>query len=172
MLNASTGSTGLKTLWLAGAVVVLDQLTKVWALNVLTLGEPLAILPNLNFTLAFNEGAAFSFLSNMGGAQRWLLTGLAVIISVVLLIWLRKLPAAWNCETLGLNLVLGGAIGNVIDRVLEGKVTDFIDFYIGSWHYATFNVADMAISLGAFCLIVQEFWLKPKQAKEIQESAD
>ncbi|GAB6034014.1 signal peptidase II [Galenea microaerophila] len=169
MPNAS--ATGLKTLWLAIGVVILDQLSKMWAVNTLTLGEPMAVISHLNFTLNYNEGAAFSFLSDMGGAQRWLFTGLALAVTAVLLVWLRKLPAHWNCEVVGINFVLGGAIGNVIDRVLAGKVTDFIDFYIGSWHYATFNVADMAISAGAFCLIVHEFWWKPKQkcAAEKQE---
>jgi len=163
---AKTDGTALKLLWLAVLVLVLDQLTKAWALQNLQLHQPMPILPNLNFTLAFNEGAAFSFLSEMGGTQRWLFSGLAVVVSVLLIWWLRKLPNQLNCETLGLNLVLGGAVGNVIDRVLAGKVTDFIDFYIGNWHYATFNVADIAISVGAFCLIVQEFWLKPRQAKQ------
>ena len=162
MPKVTLRASGLATLRLAALIVVLDQVTKQWALETLSLGVPMPIVPYLNFTLAFNEGAAFSFLSDLGGAQRWLFLGLALVISVFLLVWLRKLPASWSCEILGLNLILGGAIGNVIDRALAGKVTDFIDFYIGTWHYATFNVADMAISIGAFCLILHEFWLKPK----------
>jgi signal peptidase II len=158
--------TALTTLWLAVLVIALDQLSKIWVLGNIGEHDVIAVLPNLNFILAFNEGAAFSFLSEMGGAQRWLFTGLAVVVVAVLLVWLKKLPAQWSCETAGINLIIGGAIGNGIDRVLSGKVTDFIDFYIGSWHYATFNVADIAISIGAFCLIVHELWLKPKEKVE------
>ena len=160
-----THSTALKTVWLAIFVIVWDQLTKMLAVNSLSFGEPMAVMPHLNWTLAYNYGAAFSFLADMGGWQRWFFTGLALVISAVLLFWLSKLPNKLTFEVWGINLVLGGAIGNAIDRVLEGRVTDFIDFYIGTWHYATFNVADMAITVGAAMLIFAEFFLKPKAEK-------
>lgn len=155
-------STGWFSLWLAVLVIVLDQLTKYWVNNALEFGVPVAILPHLNLTLVYNEGAAFSFLAEMGGWQRWLFSALAVAVSAFLLVWLKRLPNQWTVEIVGINLVLSGALGNVIDRIVEGRVTDFVDFYIGLWHYATFNVADVAISLGAFLLIVSEFFLKKK----------
>jgi signal peptidase II len=159
-------ASALKTLWLAALVIVIDQLTKVWAVSALSLGEPVAVMPNLNWTLVYNYGAAFSFLADMGGWQRWFFTALAAAVSAILWFWLKKLPNRLNSETVGINLVLGGAIGNVIDRVLEGRVTDFVDFYIGSWHYATFNVADVAITVGAGLLILSELILKPRALKK------
>ena len=158
-----TNSTAIKTVWLAILVIVFDQLTKMWAVDTLVFGEPVAVMPNLNWTLAYNYGAAFSFLADMGGWQRWFFAGLALVVSTVLLVWLSKLPNKLTIETWGINLVLGGAIGNVIDRFLEGRVTDFIDFYIGTWHYATFNIADIAITIGAGLLILSELVLKPRE---------
>lgn len=166
-----TNSTAIKTVWLAILVIVFDQLTKMWAVDTLVFGEPVAVMPNLNWTLAYNYGAAFSFLADMGGWQRWFFAGLATVVSVVLIVWLAKLPNKLNTESWGINLVLGGAIGNVIDRFLEGRVTDFIDFYIGTWHYATFNIADIAISVGAGLLILSELILKPREQKQA-EAAD
>lgn len=163
-----SNSTALKTIWLAILVIVFDQLTKMWAVDTLVFGEPVAVMPNLNWTLAYNYGAAFSFLADMGGWQRWFFAGLATVVSVVLIVWLAKLPNKLNVESWGVNLVLGGAIGNVIDRFLEGRVTDFIDFYIGSWHYATFNIADIAIFVGAGLLILSELVLKPRQQKQAE----
>lgn len=163
-----TKSTALKTIWLAILVIVLDQITKYLAVSNLNFGEPLPVIPHLNWTLAYNYGAAFSFLADMGGWQRWFFAGLAFIVSTILIIWLSKLPNKHTVETWGINLVLGGAIGNVIDRVLEGRVTDFIDFYIGTWHYATFNIADIAIFIGAGLLILTELILKPREEKRQQ----
>lgn len=163
-------SSALKTLWLAGLVIALDLFTKVWAVSNLTFAEPVAVMPYLNWTLAYNYGAAFSFLADMGGWQRWFFSGLALVISAVLVVWLAKLPQKLTTETLGINLILGGAIGNVIDRFLEGRVTDFIDFYIGTWHYATFNVADMAITIGAGLLLLSELILKPRQEKKAKQT--
>jgi len=165
-------STAIKTVWLSILVIVLDQLTKLWAVDSLVFGEPVAVIPNLNWTLAYNYGAAFSFLADMGGWQRWFFAGLAFVMSTILLFWLTKLPNKLTVETWGINLVLGGAIGNVIDRVLEGRVTDFIDFYIGTWHYATFNVADIAITIGAGLLILSELILKPRAEKAIKETSE
>lgn len=163
-------STALTTLWLAILIIVFDQLTKMWAVDTLVFGQPVAVMPNLNWTLAYNYGAAFSFLADMGGWQRWFFAGLALVVSTVLIVWLSKLPNKLTIETWGINLVLGGAIGNVIDRFLEGRVTDFIDFYIGTWHYATFNVADIAISIGAGLLILSELFLKPRAEKKAAQA--
>lgn len=137
-----------------------------WAVDSLVLGEPVAVMPYLNWTLAYNYGAAFSFLADQDGWQRWFFAILALVISAVLLFWLSRLPKKLTLETIGINMVLGGAIGNVIDRVTEGRVTDFIDFYIGTWHYATFNIADVGIVVGAGMLILSEFLIKPRQGEK------
>jgi signal peptidase II len=106
-----------------------------------------------------------SVFSGYGRLATLVFSLLALGVSVILLTWLAKLPPKLTVEVWGLNLVLGGAIGNVIDRFLAGRVTDFIDFYIGTWHYATFNIADAAITVGAGLLILSELWLKPRQEK-------
>ncbi|CAN8140451.1 signal peptidase II [Thiomicrorhabdus sp. 6S2-11] len=153
-------STALKTLWIAVLVIVIDHITKYLAVSNLTFGEPVPVIDHLNWTLAYNYGAAFSFLADSGGWQRWFFVGLAFVMTAFMLWWLKKLPAKITTEVVALNLVIGGAIGNVIDRILEGRVTDFIDFYIGTWHYATFNIADVAISLGAVLLIIYELFFR------------
>lgn len=147
-------------LWLSGVVIALDQLTKWMAEGSLELYEPLAIFPHLNMTLAYNEGAAFSFLANLGGVQRWIFAGLAVFVSLFIVNWLRGLDKSRTWTAIGLALVLGGAVGNLVDRVLHGKVIDFIDVYFDipwvmeNYHFATFNVADIAISCGAALLVI------------------
>ncbi len=151
---------------LALAVLALDALSK-WAANLwLEFGRPLAVLPHFNLTLNYNTGAAFSFLADAGGWQRWFFIGLALAMVAGMLWWLRRLPPRLGCETAGLWLIVGGALGNLIERLLWGRVTDFFDFYIGHWHYATFNVADVAISLGAACLLWQEFVLNRRRSIE------
>lgn len=171
MSENNLSSSALKTVWFAVVVIVLDQITKYIAVSNLTFAEPVAVMPYLNWTLAYNYGAAFSFLADMGGWQRWFFAGLALVVSAILMFWLSKLPSKITAEVWGINLVLGGAIGNVIDRFLAGRVTDFVDFYIGTWHYATFNVADIAITIGAGLLILAEFVLKPRKQKQA-EAAD
>ncbi len=144
----------LKWLWLTAVVVGLDQATKLLAVQYLPMHVPHPLLPVLNLTLSYNEGAAFSFLSNAGGWQRWLFIGLALAVSLVLVVWLRRLTRRDRLIAIALALVLGGAIGNVIDRIWQGKVTDFIQLYYGQWHFPTFNVADMAISIGVVLLLI------------------
>ncbi len=140
-------------LWLAAGVVVLDRVTKLWALSVLDMHRPVAVLPSLNLTLTRNTGAAFSLLSEAGGWQRWLFTGLASVIALVLVGWLARLPAHERGLAPALALVLGGALGNLWDRVSEGSVVDFVDLYFRGWHWPAFNVADAAITLGAGWLL-------------------
>jgi signal peptidase II len=135
-------------------IVALDQLTKSWASTNLEYAVPQAVMPFFNLTLLHNTGAAFSFLADAGGWQRWFFSGLAVVVSVVLLVWLARLPARRYTLAIALALVLGGALGNVWDRLMNGYVVDFIDIYYQSWHWPAFNIADMAISLGAILLIV------------------
>lgn len=146
--------------WLAaaGLVALLDQLTKLWALAALAPHRPVAVLPFLSWTLVFNQGAAFSFLAGAGGWQRWLLAGAALAIAAVLLVWLARLPArGQRLEKAALALVLGGALGNLIDRLARGHVVDFVDLHWGSWHFPAFNLADSAITLGAFLLLWRAF---------------
>ncbi len=156
-LSEQTGMMGW--LWLSAVVIAIDQLTKWMAEASLTLGQPVAIISHLNMTLAYNYGAAFSFLGDQSGWQRWFFALLAVLVSVFIINWLRKLKSDRHWVAIGLTLVLGGAIGNLIDRLLYGKVIDFIDVYFDipmvmqNYHFATFNVADIAITCGAGLLV-------------------
>jgi signal peptidase II len=143
----------LRWLWLSGLVLVLDQFTKWLAAGNLQYGEPVPLVPMLALTLAHNYGAAFSFLGDASGWQRWFFIVLAMVVSIVLLLWLRRLQRHEQRVALALALILGGAIGNVIDRLLYGYVIDFIDVYYGDWHWPVFNVADSAISVGAALLL-------------------
>ena len=139
--------------WIALLIIIADQVSKYLAEEFLVLHQPVAVIPFLNFTLAYNTGAAFSFLHQAGGWQNTFFIVIASIMSAVLLVMLYKAPRKDLQFSISLWLVLGGALGNVIDRLRLQKVVDFIDFYVGEWHFATFNVADMAISIGAFLLI-------------------
>jgi signal peptidase II len=123
----------------------------------LSLYETVAIMPYFNLTMAHNHGAAFSFLAQAGGWQRWFFIGLAATISVVLLVWLAKLKPAAKLEAISLSLILGGAIGNVMDRIMYGYVIDFLDVYVGTSHWPAFNIADSAICIGAVLLILDSF---------------
>lgn len=140
--------------WLAVslAVMLADQLTKAVALVSLSLYEPREILPVFNFTLAYNQGAAFSFLADSGGWQRWLFAGLALLASIVIVVWLLRLKPAEKWQSAALALILGGAVGNLIDRLLHGFVVDFLDFHWGLHHFPAFNLADTAITLGAIVI--------------------
>lgn len=144
-------------LWIALLVLVSDQITKLLADNLLTYHQPLNIVPMFNLTLAYNTGAAFSFLSDAGGWQRWFFMTLSFGISIVLIIWLQKLHAQQKLQTISLALILGGAIGNLIDRSMYGHVIDFLDVYYNNYHWPAFNIADSAISIGAVLLIIDSF---------------
>lgn|SRR5690554_4084551 len=147
----------LKWLNLSVLVIVLDQLSKGLMTAWLELHQTVAVLPFFNLTLAHNYGAAFSFLASAGGWQRWFFILLGVGVSLVLIIWLKRLGQAARLEAASLALILGGAIGNVIDRVLHGYVIDFLDVYYGSYHWPAFNIADSAICVGAALLILDSF---------------
>ncbi|GAB4292534.1 MAG: signal peptidase II [Thiohalomonadaceae bacterium] len=144
----------LKWLWLSVVVIALDQFTKVLATTNLALHEPVPVLPMFNLTLMHNTGAAFSFLSQAGGWQRWFFVAIAVAVSAALIAWLRQLPRHQAWLAVALALVLGGALGNVWDRIMLGYVVDFIDLYYGDWHWPAFNVADSAITVGAIMLLL------------------
>jgi signal peptidase II len=147
----------LKWLWVTVAVLLLDQGTKLLADSAMALHDPIVLLPSLALTKAYNTGAAFSFLGEASGWQRWFFSGLAVAVCGILLAWLRRLPATEWRTALALALILGGAVGNLVDRVIYGHVIDFIDVYYQTWHWPTFNVADSAITLGAALLLLDAF---------------
>ena len=144
----------LKWIWLAIVVVILDQLTKYIASTSLEMFQPVAVMPMFNWTLMHNTGAAFSFLHDAGGWQRWFFAVIAVVVSVVLVMWIKRLEEHEKWLAIALALILGGAIGNVIDRVWLGYVVDFIQVYYQQWYWPAFNVADSAISIGVAMIII------------------
>jgi signal peptidase II len=145
-------------LWLSVLVVVADQVTKIWISGALRPYELVPVIDGFfNLTLAFNTGAAFSFLAQGGGWQRWLLSGLAVVVTIVLVVWLTRLGRHERWTAAALSLVIGGAVGNLLDRLRLGHVVDFLDFYLGSWHWPAFNVADSAIVVGVAILLLASF---------------
>jgi len=141
-------------LLMSALIVVLDLWTKGIATESLTLYRPVELTSWLNMTLAHNYGAAFSFLSDAGGWQRWLFTGLASVVTVVLIIWLVRLPPEDKLTSAALGLVIGGAVGNLVDRINNGYVVDFIDVYYRNWHWPAFNLADSAITGGVILLLL------------------
>ncbi len=155
---AKGGSGALQRwLWLAAAIVVVDQLSKFAILRSLSFGERIAVVPGLfDLTLVYNRGAAFSFLAGASGWQRWFFTGLG-IAAAIFIVWLLARHGSQRLFAFALSLILGGAIGNVIDRVVHGQVVDFLLVYWQRWHWPAFNVADSAITVGAALLIVDEF---------------
>ena len=145
-------------------MVLLDQASKLLADARLVYHEPVPLLPFFNLTLAYNRGAAFSFLGNAGGWQRWFFASISVLVVGVLLVWMRRLkPVQWPLS-LAFALIIGGAIGNLIDRLVYGHVIDFIDVYYKTWHWPTFNIADSAITLGAGLLLL-DAWVEYRREK-------
>jgi signal peptidase II len=152
--DTSVARGALPWLWLSTFVIGLDQLTKFIVLDALQLNVPHTVIPGfLNWTLAFNTGAAFSFLADQPGWQRWAFTAIAIIVTAILTPWLARTPRAEWRTALPLALVIGGALGNLIDRVRFGHVTDFIQVYYHEWAFPSFNIADSAISIGAVLLV-------------------
>lgn len=140
---------------LALALVLADQFSKVLIIGHYQLGDVTEVLPFFNVVRVHNSGAAFSFLSDASGWQRWLFTGIGVF-ATLLILWLLRSHAGQRLFSFALSCVLGGAVGNVIDRLLHGHVIDFLDFHWAGWHFPAFNVADSAITIGAACLILDE----------------
>jgi len=147
----------LKWLWLSLIALILDQWSKIAISGSMSLYESIILIPGFNLTYVHNTGAAFSFLSEAGGWQRWFFAAMALIISVVLTVWLYRLKSHETLLAVALALVLGGAIGNLIDRLAYGYVIDFLDVYYQTWHWPAFNVADMAISGGVFLMLLENF---------------
>ncbi|MES9856808.1 MAG: signal peptidase II [Sedimenticola sp.] len=147
----------LRWLILSLVIIALDQASKQLAEATLLVYETIPVMPFFNFTLAYNEGAAFSFLSDQGGWQRWLFSGLAAVVTLVLIGWLSRLRDE-RILAIALSLVIGGAVGNLIDRLLFGHVIDFLDIYYGTWHWPAFNIADSAITIGVLLLLLDSFF--------------
>jgi signal peptidase II len=170
----------MRWLWISVLVLVLDQLTKQLATAQLSSYQPLNIMPYFNITLMYNTGAAFSFLADASGWQRWFFAAIAIVVSVFILLWLRALPRSDRWLAIALTLVLGGAIGNVWDRIALGYVVDFIDVYynanqclpffaqtfstVSECHWPAFNIADSAICAGAVMLVIDALFFKRHQS--------
>ncbi len=144
--------------WLSGSVIVLDQVTKFLAETLLTFHQPVPVLPSFNLLLTYNTGAAFSFLAGAGGWQRWFFLGLGLLVSIGLIVWLQRLKPTETRLATALALILGGAIGNLIDRAWLGQVIDFIQLYYQHWYWPAFNLADSAITVGAALLVLDSLW--------------
>ena len=153
----SAASPNIKWLWLSLLVVLLDQASKQIAEAQLTPHQAVNLLPFFDWYLTYNTGAAFSFLADAGGWQRWLFTAIAIIMSILIVQWIRQLPAEETLTSISLSLILGGAIGNLIDRIYLGHVIDYIQIWLGSYPFPAFNIADAAISVGAALLILSSF---------------
>ncbi len=154
--------------WLGLSLVLFagDQASKLWVVANFDLYESKALLPLLNVTYVHNTGAAFSFLSSAGGWQRWFFVGIALIASITLTVWLSRLKSSERWMAVTLSLILGGAIGNLFDRISYGYVIDFIDVYYQAWHWPVFNIADCAISVGVVMMLIDTFRTRPTKGSK------
>ena len=143
--------------WLGLALIIFiaDQFTKVLILGYYQLGDATYVTSFFNVVRVHNSGAAFSFLANAGGWQRWFFTGIG-IAATIFIVWMLRAHAGQKLFSFALSCILGGAVGNVVDRLLHGYVVDFLDFHYAGWHFPSFNIADAAITVGAVCLILDE----------------
>ena len=154
-IGKKAGRSPLVWLWLSLLAIVLDQATKQAAEYFLTYGQPIYVLPFFDLTLLYNPGAAFSFLADQGGWQRWFFTAISVGVSLMLLVWLSRLPRGTVWLPVALSLIIGGAIGNLIDRAIYGHVIDFISLHWQErYYYPAFNIADSAITIGAVMMAI------------------
>ncbi len=171
-MNKLFTETGLRWLWLTIILLITDQVTKQLVASTFDYRETLAVLPFFNLTYVHNPGAAFSFLADQGGWQRWFFTAIAAIASVVFIVWMAKTPKEQKLLSIAFALILSGALGNLIDRVLFGYVIDFLDFHWAGYHFAAFNVADSMIFIGAALMILDSFKQDPvsKNLKSTQEN--
>jgi len=158
-------------LLLTAAIILFDWQTKQWVSEALELYRPQEVTSWLNITLAHNYGAAFSFLSDAGGWQRWFFVVLASAVSLVLTVWLLRLPRDEWLTGLALGLVIGGAVGNLVDRIQLGYVVDFIDVHFKGWHYPAFNVADSAITVGVALLLIDGLFFSVARHRKKEQEA-
>ncbi|WP_108652391.1 signal peptidase II [Dongshaea marina] len=165
MLKLFRCESGLRWLWLAGLVLILDQLTKLWISSNIPYGsQGIELNPFLRLVYVFNSGAAFSFLADASGWQRWLFTGFAIGIAGALLAWLKRLPPKSHWIGIAIALIIGGALGNLIDRLYLGHVIDFIDLYLNYGHFPRFNLADCGVCVGALMLVLESFFNKKEES--------
>lgn len=159
MTMPSLKQSGIRWLWLAILVFIIDIGSKLVVMNTMDYGWPnrIEVLPFFNLLYVHNYGAAFSFLSDAGGWQRWLFTAIALGVCGLLLFWMRRTPASNKIANSAYALIIGGALGNLFDRMYHGFVVDFLDFYWGNYHWPAFNIADSAICLGAALIIIDGF---------------
>ncbi|CAQ82648.1 MULTISPECIES: signal peptidase II [Photorhabdus] len=157
-MNRPICSTGLRWFWLVVVVLILDLGSKQLVLKHFHLYESVPLIPYFNLAYAQNLGAAFSFLADKDGWQRWFFALVAVGISIVLTVMMYRSSAKKKLSNIAYALIVGGALGNLFDRLVHGFVIDFIDFYVGDWHWPTFNIADMAICIGAALVIIESFF--------------
>lgn len=150
----------MKWLWLSVLTVILDQLSKIWVDTSMSLYQSIPVFPGFNITYVHNFGAAFSFLSEQGGWQRWFFALLAASISIGIVIWIKRLKPEETLSAISLSLILGGAIGNLVDRVIYGYVIDFFDVYYQTHHWPVFNMADSAITIGVMLMLYESFTQK------------
>lgn len=154
LMQKTSSATGLRWLWVTIVVLLIDRLTKYLALQNLPPYAEVPVFPHFNLTLAYNKGAAFSFLNSASGWQGWLFGAIAFFVCVGIFIWLLRVPSKKRWLCIALALIMGGALGNLSDRLLYGHVIDFLDFYAFNWHWPSFNAADSAICIGAFMLFL------------------
>lgn len=159
------GEVMMKWLWLSGVVLVLDQISKIWIDMNMILYQSIPVFPGFSVTYAHNYGAAFSFLRDAGGWQRWFFAVLAAVISGGLFVYLRQLKSNETLLAVAFSLILGGAVGNLIDRVLYGYVIDFLDVYYETYHWPIFNIADSAITVGVAFILYESLMAKDMQDK-------
>lgn len=169
-MKISFKETALSWLWLAIVFIVIDQVTKQWVANTFNYGESLSIISYFNITYVHNPGAAFSFLADQPGWQRWFFTTISLAASILFVVWMSKTPKSNKLLSVALAFMLSGAVGNLIDRALFGYVIDFIDVIIFTYNYPVFNIADSAIFVGAALMIIESF--KAEKAKKKEKSLD
>ena len=160
----------LPWLWLTVVFIVIDQVTKQWVANTFDYAESLAVIPYFHITYVHNPGAAFSFLADQPGWQRWFFTTVSVVASIIFLVWMSRTPKVNTLLSIALAFMLSGAVGNLIDRALFGYVIDFIDVYVFGYNYPVFNIADSAIFIGAALMIIESF--KEERAKKKNKALD
>lgn len=158
-------STGLRWLWLALVVLVVDLGSKQWVMAHFQLGESLPLIPFFNLTYAHNPGAAFSFLADKDGWQRWFFAVIALAITAALLVLMYRSSASQKLNNIAYAMIIGGAVGNLTDRLVHGYVIDFVDFYINDWHYPIFNIADAGICIGALLIVLEGFFVSSEKKK-------
>lgn len=160
----------LRHLWISAVIIGLDQVTKLIAESQLPLHQAVNVLPYFDWYLTYNKGAAFSFLADAGGWQRWFFTIASIVISAVIIVWIKKLEKNDTLTAISLCMILGGAIGNLIDRIYLGQVIDYIQVWLGTYPWPAFNIADAAISVGAAILIISSFVNPQKSAEAGKDS--